>query len=506
MTDSLITMSAKDMLNTVRKTVKTVVPAFVTIGMLAAGPVNAAQEQNRVVPESRQQLMLSYAPLVQQTAPAVVNIYTKSVKRQRRSAMFDDPLFRRFFGGDRSFGMPQERVQQSLGSGVIVRSNGVIVTNHHVIKESDEITVVLHDRREFAAKVILEDPKSDLAILKIDTGSESLQSLELDDSDDVLVGDVVLAIGNPFGVGQTVTSGIVSATSRTRQGINDLGFFIQTDAAVNPGNSGGALVGVDGKLMGINTAILSRTGASNGIGFAVPSNMVKSVIRAALNEGQIERPWLGVNGKTLTNNLAAALGLDRPGGVLIDNIYPGSPAAMADVKVGDVILAIDQKEVVDKGALDFRVATKNNGDTAKLVLWREGRISYADVTLTMPPEDPPRNMTELDGAHAFQGVTILNMSPKMNEELQIDPFNKGVLVIGVKRNTPAGYYQYLRRGDVIVGLNGQSIDFVKDLTKALDDVSNQYVYDVIRRGQRLRCQLSVVSGKLARSGCNYLRR
>lgn len=221
----------------------------------AATYVTAQDDGSRQVPASRTEVQLSYAPLVQQAAPAVVNIFTTKVVRQRRSAMFDDPLFKRFFGDQFSFGSPKDRVQGSLGSGVIVRPNGVIITNHHVIEGADEIKVVLSDRREFDAEIILADPRTDLAILRIAVGDEQLPTLALANSDDVLVGDIVLAIGNPFGVGQTVTSGIVSATARTQQGISDFGFFIQTDAAVNPGNSGGALVGMKGQLLGINTAI-----------------------------------------------------------------------------------------------------------------------------------------------------------------------------------------------------------------------------------------------------------
>lgn len=467
------------------------------------GPLQLEQKQ---VPESRLQVQMSYAPLVKQTAPAVVNIYTKSIKRQQRSAMFDDPIMKFFFGQGRSLGMPQERVQRSLGSGVVVRENGIIITNNHVVEGADEITVVMSNRKEYDAKLVLADPRTDLAILKIDTGGDPLQILQLEDSDSIEVGDIVLAIGNPFGVGQSVSSGIVSATSRTRKGINDLGFFIQTDAAVNPGNSGGALVGLDGKLIGINTSIISRSGASNGIGFAVPANMVRTVIRAALHEGELARPWLGVKGQDLTSALANALALDRAGGVLVNEIYPGSPADKADLKNGDVILAVDQKEVLDQGALNYRVATKEKDETIKLVLWREGRITYADVTLSMPPEDPPRAITELDGRHIFQGVTVLNLSPKANEELQIDVFKKGVMVAAVGRSTPTRRYGFVRPRDVFLSMNGEVINTVSDLTEALNRDLSDYTYDINRGGQRLRCQVAIREGRLAGSRCSKLAR
>lgn len=465
---------------------------------LSALPVQA---QQRVLPQSAEQVKLSYAPLVSDSAPAVVNIYTRQVVRARRSSMFDDPLFKRFFGDQFSFGMPEERVRGSLGSGVIVRPDGIIVTNHHVIESADEVTVVLADRREFDAEVVLADPRTDLAILQIDSGSEPLPTLNLGDSDEVLVGDIVLAIGNPFGIGQTVTSGIVSATARTQQGISDFGFFIQTDAAVNPGNSGGALIGIDGELLGINTAIYSRTGASNGIGFAVPANMVKSVLRAALNEGELVRPWLGLRGQSVTNDLAAGLGLDRAGGVLIDEVYPGGPASAAGLNPGDVIMAIDGKEIIDEPALNFRIATKQEGDDVPLAVLTDGFIQERSVALALPPEDPPRDVSKLDGRHPFQGVTVGNMSPRFNEELQINTFRKGVIVLEVERRSPSARYQFLIPGDVVLAINGISVDYVADLNDAIDEDAERFVYQVQRRGRVQEC--IVVPNRSFR--CNTIR-
>ncbi|WP_262691220.1 Do family serine endopeptidase [Kordiimonas aestuarii] len=459
------------------------------VGSLASAGSAQDYQTERVVPQTSAQVQLSYAPIVREAAPAVVNIYTKQVVRSRRSALFDDPLFQRFFGDQFSFGMPEERVRGSLGSGVIVRPNGVIVTNHHVIEGADEIQVVLADRREFDARVVLDDQRTDLAILQIDVGDEPLPTLALSDSDNVLVGDIVLAIGNPFGIGQTVTGGIVSATARTQQGISDFGFFIQTDAAVNPGNSGGALVGMNGDLLGINTAIYSRTGASNGIGFAIPANMVKSVLRAALNEGQLVRPWLGVNGQSVTGELAASLGLDRAGGVLVDNVFPGSPAATADLKVGDVIMAVAGKEVIDEPGLNFRIATMEDGAEVTLAVLSDGFIQERSVKLALPPEEPKRNVTKLDGRNPFQGVTIGNLSPRFNDELQIDPFLKGVVVLEVDRRTPAGRYQFLLPGDILLGINGVRVEQVSDLTDTLTDGDERYVYQLRRRGQALECMI-----------------
>ncbi|NVJ97370.1 MAG: Do family serine endopeptidase [Alphaproteobacteria bacterium] len=465
----------------------------IVFGLLACMATSAdAQEQgfDRVVPQSDMQVKLSYAPIVAEAAPAVVNIYTKKIVRARRSALFDDPLFQRFFGDRFSFGAPQERVQGSLGSGVIVRPNGVIVTNNHVIEGADEISVVLNDRREFEAEVVLADPRTDLAILRIDAGDEPLSSLRLSDSDDVLVGDIVLAIGNPFGVGQTVTGGIVSATARTQQGISDFGFFIQTDAAVNPGNSGGALVGMNGELLGINTAIYSRTGASNGIGFAVPANMVKSVLRAALNEGQLTRPWLGVRGQNVTSDLASSLGLDRAGGVLVDEVYEGGPAAAAGVLPGDVIMAVGDKEVIDEPGLNFRIATLESGAEVSLAVLSGGFIQERLVTLALPPEDPVRNVTKLDGRHPFQGVTVGNLSPRFNEELQIDPFLKGVVVLKIDGRTPAARYQLLAPGDILLKVNNVDVTRVEDIADVIPEQADEYLYQVLRRGRVQECLLA----------------
>ncbi|TNE63328.1 MAG: Do family serine endopeptidase [Alphaproteobacteria bacterium] len=461
-----------------------------TAVMLTAGSFTAsAQDIERAVPESQTQIQLSYAPLVREAAPAVVNIYTKQIVRAQRSALFDDPLFQRFFGDKFSFGAPQDRVRGSLGSGVIVRPNGVIVTNHHVIEGADEIRVVLADRREFDAKVVLDDARTDLAILRINAGDEPLQSLPIADSDGVQVGDLVLAIGNPFGIGQTVTSGIVSANARTQEGISDFGFFIQTDAAVNPGNSGGALVGMNGELLGINTAIYSRTGASNGIGFAIPANMVKSVLRAAMNEGSLVRPWLGIRGQSVTADLAAGLGLDRAGGVLIDAVYPGGPAEAAGLVPGDVIMAVGDKEIIDEPGLNFRVATQEAGEAIELVVLSRGSIENRSVNLSLPPEEPARNVTKLDGRNPFQGVTVGNLSPRFNDELQIDTFATGVIVLEVERRTPAARYQFLLPGDIIRSVNGVQINTVADLTPEILENQERYVYQVRRRGGEQQCEI-----------------
>ncbi|NJL50933.1 MAG: trypsin-like serine protease, partial [Blastochloris sp.] len=329
--------------------------AAVVLALFVA-PAAQAQLFQRQTPETRQQITLSFAPVAAKTSPAVVNVFAIKTRAQTSGHPFyDDPFFRRFFG-DRGFGVPRERVQRSLGSGVIVDPRGFVVTNHHVIEGADEVRVVLADRRELAAEIVLRDPRTDLAVLRITDGA-AFPAIELADSDALQVGDLVLAIGNPFGVGQTVTQGIVSALARTQVGVTDYQSFIQTDAAINPGNSGGALVDMSGRLVGINTAIFSRTGGSLGIGFAIPSNMVKVVVESAKSGGkQVKRPWLGAQLQPVTPEIAESLGLPRPVGALVADVPDSTPAAKAGLKRGDVIVAIDGQEVDDPAGLGFRLA------------------------------------------------------------------------------------------------------------------------------------------------------
>lgn len=458
--------------------------------VLSSFGVAQAQDIARVVPESKTQVMLSFAPLVEEVAPAVVNIYTTRVVQVNRSPLFDDPFFQRFFGENTPFSMPRERVQGSLGSGVILRENGIIVTNNHVIGEADSIRVVLSDRREYEAEVILADERTDLAVLKIDTEGESLPIIPLLDSDTVKVGDVVIAIGNPFGVGQTVTSGIVSATARSQVGISNFQFFIQTDAAVNPGNSGGALVGIDGNLIGVNTAIYSRAGENNGISFAIPANMVRSVVEAALSDGEIIRPWLGATGQVVSSDIAASLGFARPGGVIVDNVYPGGPADRAGILPSDVIIAVNGREVLDPQGLSFRVATSQPNRRVPFTVLRNGDTLTLNVFLTPPPEDPPRNITLLEGRHPFQGVKVANLSPKFSDELGIAQLMTGVIVLDVDRRSPAARRQLVRPGDVILSVNGVDINMVNDIELMLVEPVQNYNYRINRRGRHIECDIT----------------
>ncbi len=458
---------------------------------LLAGPVvvrePAVAGKKTQVPESAEQIRLSFAPVVRKVAPAVVNVYTRRVVKERPvSPFFRDPFFRRFFGDM----FPEHRnrggrrsPQSPLGSGVIVSEDGLIITNHHVIKSADEITVVLHDRREFPAELIRSDERTDLAVLRIDTGGEPLPSIQLGDSDKLEVGDLVLAIGNPFGVGQTVTSGIVSALARTTLGVTDFNFFIQTDAAINPGNSGGALVTMDGRLAGINTAIYSKSGGSVGIGFAIPSNMVRTVLDSVRSGGKLVRPWLGAGGQSVTADIAASLGMSRPLGVLINQIYPGAAADRAGLKVGDVVIAVDGKEVEDAEALRFRIATKPIGRTAELRILRRGKERTLRVELAAPPEDPPRNQKRVAGASPLAGAVVANLSPAVAEELSFDSFARGVVVVDVIRRTAASRLG-LKKGDVIARINEVEIDSVRTLGEVLASAPRRWRLS-IRRGGRL---------------------
>lgn len=453
--------------------------AVLTVALWPASTI--AQKQ---APGSRQEVTLSFAPLVKKAAPTVVNIYTKRVVQRRQSPFLNDPFFRQFFGEAFNFGAPRKRVENSLGSGVIVRPQGIIVTNHHVIDKADQIIVVLSDRRELEAKVILSDEKTDLAVLRVDVAGEALPFLRLRDSDDLEVGDLVLAIGNPFGVGQTVTSGIVSALARSAENISDFSFFIQTDAAINPGNSGGALITLDGRLAGINTAIYSRSGGSQGIGFAIPANMVGRVVDDAVKGAKIVRPWFGAAGQAVTTDLAAALGLKRPVGVLVSDIYPGGPAASARLASGDVIIEINGREVPDPRALRFRIATLPIGGTASLTVIRQGKTVRLKMPLEAPPENPPRRLTQLKGSHPLSGVTVANLSPALAEELSLDPTLRGVIVLGIDRRSPARRLG-LKPGDILAEINRKKIARIADAETLLRVAPSGWRISVIRSGRLL---------------------
>ena len=421
-------------------------------------------------PENAAQLNATFAPVVKRVAPAVVNVYAKTIVRNPYAG---DPFYEEFFGPQ------QDRTQNSLGSGVIVQADGLIVTNNHVIDGADELIVVLADRREIEAKVQLADPRTDIALLRIDTKGEQLPTVPFRDSDSAEVGDLVLAIGNPFGVGQTVTLGIVSAVARTNAGISDYQSFIQTDAAINPGNSGGALITSDGALIGINTAIFSRSGGSIGIGFAIPSNMVRATIDGAGTGGKIARAWLGAETQTLTQDIAASLGLDRPQGVIVRSVFPGGPADGAGLKTGDVVMKIDGFEVNDPQAVRYRIATAGIGKVAKLEGLRDAEWTTWNVALAAPP-DGDRTTITIDGRNPMQGATVANLSPAYADELGLSDMS-GVVVLGADRRSLARRYGF-RPGDIIVRVNDAAIADVAALKAALDGGSRAGWRIEVKRG------------------------
>ncbi|MGB0697204.1 MAG: trypsin-like peptidase domain-containing protein [Rhodospirillaceae bacterium] len=431
-----------------------------------------AQTPDKVTPNSRAEVTLSFAPVVKRVAPAVVNIFSRRevVSQQQRVGPFSDPLFRRFFGDRFGMGgMPRKRLEQSLGSGVIVDPAGIVVTNAHVIGSAEaDITVVLADRREFDAIVLGVDERTDLAVLRIEVG-EDLPALPPRSIEDLEVGDLVIALGNPFGVGRTVTMGIVSALARTTAGVSDYRFFVQTDAAINPGNSGGALVDGQGRLVGINTAIYSNSGGSVGIGFAIPSEMVRVVLQGVLNSGKVVRPWFGAEGRTVTADLADAMGMDRPTGVLVETVDPRGPAAEAGLQVGDVVLSFNDRLTDDVDSLRYMIATGDLSAGPARLLVREGRgggLKTLTVRLGPPPEDPPRQTTTLSGPNPLAGATVANLNPALGEEIGLQKLINGVIVLDVPQASIAARAG-LEQGDLVRGLNGVDIHSVDDLLPLL---------------------------------------
>ncbi len=438
--------------------------------------------QDVVAPQTKSQIMLSFSPIVKQVAPAVVNIYTSRVVNSRLAPFMDDQVFSLLFGGQ---GLSRQRVENSLGSGVIVSKEGLVITNRHVIEDAQEIRVILHDRSEYPAQIISIDERTDLAILKIKAPDrhQDFPVLAVGDSDSLEVGDLVLAIGNPFGVGQTVTSGIVSATARTAEGINDYGYFIQTDAAINPGNSGGALVNMSGQLIGINTAIYSQSGGSLGIGFAIPANLVRSVIDAGLSGKRLIRPWLGAGVQTLTSELAQSLGMDRPMGVLVKSLHDVSPLREAGLVVGDVILTINNKPVDNPEALQFRMGTLSIGQTARITYTHQKKMLETTFNLIAPPEVPARDTFSLDRASVLSGITVANLSPAVAEEIGFyGALNEGVIVMAVKAGSAADSMG-LKAGDVVIAINREMIASVQEFKTVMQSISRAMLIKVLRNGQ-----------------------
>ncbi len=433
----------------------------------------AGEAQQRKVPE--QGYKASFAPIVKSVAPAVVNVYAVGVVRQQV-----DPFWSMFYGIQ-----PRQQVQKSLGSGVIVRPNGVVVTNNHVIEGGQQFMVVLNNRREYPAKVLLADPRSDLAVLKLEAKGETFPTLAIDDGHDQQVGDLVLAIGNPFGVGQTVTNGIISALDRTDVG-EGTGSYIQTDAAINPGNSGGALVDMNGKLIGINSMILSGAGQSSGVGFAIPAPLVRRVVDTAVGGGaHLVHPWLGAKADTVTSDIAKSLGMVQPEGVLVSDIYKGGPAEAGGLRTGDVILKLNGASINDQASLRYQTDLLAVNQTVDVQGLRNGKPFDVKIKASSPGNTPPRDERTLGGRNPFGGAHVVNLSPAVADELGIDPFDapKGVMISEIDSANTYAASVGLQPGDIIREVNGRQINSTADLQAVVAAGARGWRVTIQRAGQ-----------------------
>lgn len=455
---------------------------------IETAPVTAVAQAElpRQVPDSQAEIQLSFAPVVKQVTPAVVNVYATKTEQGFESPFASDPFFSRLFGDSMFRSRP--RTSQSLGSGVIVDPAGVIVTNSHVVSGADDIRIALSGGREYPVKLLLDDPKSDLAVLQIEEAKgKTFPALSFADSDNLEVGDLVLAVGNPFGVGQTVTSGIVSALARTGVETNNFDYFIQTDAAINPGNSGGALVNLDGKLVGINTAIFTRSGGSVGIGFAIPSAMVRTVARAGAAGGAIVRPWFGARLQEVTTDIADSLAIDPPHGALVSEVAADSPAARAGLEPGDAIVQIDGVDVDAPQGFEFHFATRDLGSSTVLTFVRAGKTYSTTVAIAAPP--PAGETAEITGSTRFAGTTVEVLTPALAQEVGL-PFDQtGVVVSRVAAGSPADRMG-LRAGDIVVAINGQRINDVGTFRDLVSTRTNGWQIVIQRDGQTIQSYVS----------------
>lgn len=417
------------------------------------------------------------ANVVQKVLPSVVNISSEKTVMVQQSPLFSDPFFRDFFGG----GVPREQVQRALGSGVIVSDDGYIITNNHVVGGADRVEVRLADGRIFSARIIGTDPQSDVAVIKIDT--RDLPAVTIGDSAGLRIGTFVFAVGNPFGLEQTVTFGIISALGRTGLGITDYENFIQTDASINPGNSGGALVNMRGELIGINTAILSRSGGSVGIGFAIPVNLAMNIKNSLLKYGKVVRGWLGVSVQEITPKIADALELDAVKGVLVTGVGEDSPAAKAGLKRGDIIRTINAKPVNKTSAVRFMVAEVTPGSEVTLSIVRDGKqkklsVVVGDLSKALSPQD----RLLIENNKFLAGGTISDIPPAVREELRIGDDIQGVFVLDVKHSSPAESTG-LRPGDIIIRVNGRKTRSLQELTGLLEQLAGRKLsISIFRQG------------------------
>lgn len=445
-----------------------------------------ASESKKIQPESKEYINLSFAKTVRKVAPAVVNIYaSRLIKSRAETPFFEDPIFKHFFGDAFPQDKKSSRLLNSLGSGVIVNPEGVVITNLHVIKDAEEIKVVLADGREFSAEVVIRDERTDLAALKLSKDKNViLPFLELRDADELEVGDIVIAVGNPFGIGQTVTMGIVSGLARNQLGVDDFRSFIQTDAAINPGNSGGPLVTLDGRLVGINTSIFSNTGGSIGIGFAIPSNLLIPIISGVNRDGNIIRLWIGVAMQNIDSKFAKKHNLDSTSGVYVKSIFPDSPARRAGLEVGDVILEINNKIVKNESALRFRIASLDVDAKVVLKINRNGTMLEKEIILASPPDFPNNKPVRLTGRQPLSGAVVVGLSPAISSELGLISDDGGVVILSVVPGSTASFAGFLP-GDIILKINDQSVSTIDDVTRKLSRARAVWEIDV-KSGDKMR--------------------
>ncbi len=428
--------------------------------------------------------LAGFTPIVKSALPSVVNISTsRRVESRGETSPFSGPL-RDFFGPDffDQFGGPRERQENSLGSGVIVSSEGYILTNNHVVQGATDIEVFLSDERRLKGRIIGGDAKTDIAVIKLD--EKNLPALTLGNSSTVQVGDFALAIGNPFGVGQTVTMGIVGATSRGGLGIEHYEDFIQTDAAINPGNSGGALINVRGELIGINTAIVARSGGSQGVGFAVPTNMARPVMEQILKQGKVIRGYLGIRLQSMTPELAKSFGAKTTQGALVADVVPDSPAARAGLRRGDIILAVDGEPVLDSRRLTLRISQAAPGTAVDLKLLRDGQEQNLRIMLGELPVDAERAQapggSQRSQGTALEGVAVDNLTADIARQLNLPAQTTGVVVVQVRPETAAA--TGLRRGDVIEEVNRRKVSTVGEYEQAISQAGGEVLLLVNRGG------------------------
>ncbi|HEX4473624.1 MAG TPA: DegQ family serine endoprotease [Polyangiaceae bacterium] len=473
-------------------------PSASTVGAPAATPGNLVPRSFLPMPsfayaKGVDSSSMSIADVAERAAPSVVNVASsRTVKTVRENAPFflEDPFFQRFFGpqgGPQGQQPEQRQIEHGLGSGVVISSDGIVLTNNHVVDGADEIKVTTADKREFNVKVIGTDAKSDLAVLKLQGDVKDLHPIELADSSRLRLGDVVLAIGNPFGVGQTITMGIVSAKGRANVGIAAYEDFIQTDAAINPGNSGGALVNMEGQLVGINTAILSRTGGSNGIGFAIPSNMAQPIMKALLDHGKVVRGWLGVGIQDVDQDLAKAMNLPTTKGVLISEVMDTGPAAKAGLQSGDVVLKLNGLDVDSTGEFRNAIAAAGAAAIVKLDVLRNGKSFAIDAKLGELPEKVGAAGGTTLGTQpgGLEGLTLEDLNPGLRQRLQLPSSVKsGVVVTQVDPGSPAGE-SGLHPGDVVLEVNRVAVTNVDAFKAAYTKAKDRALLRIVREGRTL---------------------